>query len=127
MAKPKPKGPAAPEGRVRRRIRVRGIVQGVGFRPTVYRLAHERGLGGWVLNDAEGVLVELEGPAGRIDDFLKELRDHPPPLARITAIEQRGSAGAAARRTSQSRPPRAAGGRPSSRPTWPSAPTACAR
>jgi hydrogenase maturation protein HypF len=72
---------------VRRRIRVRGIVQGVGFRPTVYRMATERGLGGWVLNDAEGVLVELEGPAARIDDFLANLRDHPPPLAGITSVE----------------------------------------
>jgi hydrogenase maturation protein HypF len=72
---------------VRRRVRVRGIVQGVGFRPTVYRLATERGLAGWVLNDAEGVLVELEGPAARIDDFLANLRDQPPPLAQITSVE----------------------------------------
>jgi len=79
-------GPAA-GGAVRRRIRVRGIVQGVGFRPTVYRLATERGLAGWVKNDAEGVLLELEGPAARVDDFVQTLRGHPPPLARITAIE----------------------------------------
>jgi hydrogenase maturation protein HypF len=79
--------PIAADPAVRRRIRVRGIVQGVGFRPTVYRLATERGLGGWVLNDAEGVLIELEGPASRVDDFLVNLRDHPPPLARVTAIE----------------------------------------
>jgi hydrogenase maturation protein HypF len=71
----------------RRRVRVRGIVQGVGFRPTVYRLAVERGLAGWVLNDAEGVLIELEGAAAAIDDFLAELRRHPPPLAEITAVE----------------------------------------
>ena len=74
-------------GTVRRRIRVRGIVQGVGFRPTVYRLATERGLGGWVLNDAEGVLVELEGPAGAVEDFTAALEREPPPLARITAVE----------------------------------------
>ncbi len=72
---------------VRRRVRVRGIVQGVGFRPTVYRLATERGLGGWVLNDAEGVVVEAEGPAAAVDDFLRALSADPPPLARITAIE----------------------------------------
>ena len=71
----------------RRRIRVRGIVQGVGFRPTVYRLATERSLAGWVLNDAEGVLVELEGAAAAIDDFLDALRRDPPPLAEITAVE----------------------------------------
>jgi hydrogenase maturation protein HypF len=98
MSVPKPKkalaadpsagGPAAASAAaVRRRIRIRGIVQGVGFRPTVYRLATERGLAGWVRNDAEGVLIELEGPAARIDDFTQTLRDHPPPLARITAIE----------------------------------------
>jgi len=79
--------PSASDPAVRRRIRVRGIVQGVGFRPTVYRLATERDLGGWVLNDAEGVVIELEGPPGRIDDFLANLRDHPPPLARITTVE----------------------------------------
>jgi len=78
--------PASP-ARERRRVRVRGIVQGVGFRPTVYRLATERGLAGWVLNDAEGVLMELEGPAAAIDDLLAALARDPPPLARITAVE----------------------------------------
>ena len=96
MEKPMSRGsikkPLASDPTVRRRIRVRGIVQGVGFRPTVYRLATERGLGGWVLNDAEGVLIELEGPASRIDDFLASLRDHPPPLAEITAIESSNAA-----------------------------------
>ncbi len=75
------------KGAVRRRIRVRGIVQGVGFRPTVYRLAVERNLGGWVLNDAEGVLIELEGPPPAVDDFLAHLTARPPPLAEITAVE----------------------------------------
>jgi len=86
---PSPKPDSSPPGApaVRRRIRVRGIVQGVGFRPTVYRLASERGLGGWVLNDAEGVLIELEGPAERIGDFLSVLRESPPPLAEITSVE----------------------------------------
>jgi hydrogenase maturation protein HypF len=86
---PSPKPDSSPPGAaaVRRRIRVRGIVQGVGFRPTVYRLASERGLGGWVLNDAEGVLIELEGPAERIGDFLSVLRGSPPPLAEITSVE----------------------------------------
>ena len=81
-----PDHPTVSADTVRRRLRIRGIVQGVGFRPTVYRLAAERGLGGWVLNDAEGVLVELEGPADRIDDLLAALRRDPPPLAHITAI-----------------------------------------
>src|SRR3546814_15172759 len=43
------------------RARVRGRVQGVGFRPFVWQLAHQHGLGGWVLNDADGVLLEVEG------------------------------------------------------------------
>ena len=74
-------------GTVRRRVRVRGIVQGVGFRPTVYRLAVERRLGGWVLNDAEGVLMELEGPPAAVEAFLADLRDRPPPLAHVAAVE----------------------------------------
>ena len=45
----------------RMRIRVRGIVQGVGYRPFVYRLAVRQGLTGWVKNDGEGVLLEVEG------------------------------------------------------------------
>jgi hydrogenase maturation protein HypF len=84
----KPVSPAV----VRRRIRVRGIVQGVGFRPTVYRLATERGLTGWVRNDAQGVLIEVEGPAARLDDFLATLAADPPPLARVTAIETQAAA-----------------------------------
>ena len=86
---PSPKSDRLPPGApaVRRRIRVRGIVQGVGFRPAVYRLASERGLGGWVLNDAEGVLIELEGLPERIDDLLAALRESPPPLAQVTSIE----------------------------------------
>jgi len=79
--------PAKATPAVRRRIRVRGIVQGVGFRPTMYRLATERGLGGWVLNDAEGVVIEVEGPAAAVHDFQRALRDEPPPLAEITAVE----------------------------------------
>ncbi len=47
--------------RVRVRAQVTGTVQGVGFRPFVYRLAHEHGLAGWVLNNAHGVLLEVEG------------------------------------------------------------------
>jgi hydrogenase maturation protein HypF len=92
MSDSKPGNAGASDSTVRRRIRVRGIVQGVGFRPTVYRLAHERHLGGWVLNDAEGVLIEVEGSTGRIDDFLQTLQDHPPPLARITAVESQAVA-----------------------------------
>ncbi|HEY0836351.1 MAG TPA: carbamoyltransferase HypF, partial [Azospirillum sp.] len=67
------------------RVRVRGRVQGVGFRPTVHALARRHGLTGWVLNDGEGVLLEAQG-----DDaagFLASLEAEPPPLARIDAVE----------------------------------------
>lgn len=69
----------------RRRARIRGAVQGVGFRPHVWKLATERALSGWVLNDGEGVLLEIEGPDA--DGFLDALRAGPPPLARIDAID----------------------------------------
>lgn len=78
------RAPAAPQ-RTRCRIRVRGVVQGVGFRPFVYSLAQRLGLAGFVLNDAEGVVVEIEGV--RIAAFLEALRNEAPPLARIEAIE----------------------------------------
>ena len=74
-------------------IRVRGIVQGVGFRPFVYRLAHERGLDGEVRNDTEGVRIRLTGAADAIRDLLRALEAAPPPLARIDDIEEHAFAG----------------------------------
>lgn len=74
---------------MRVRARVTGVVQGVGFRPYVYRLARERGLGGWVLNDSEGVLLELQGPAAAIDDFLDRLPRRAPPMARVGDVAVR--------------------------------------
>jgi hydrogenase maturation protein HypF len=68
-------------------VRVRGIVQGVGFRPAVWRLATETGLSGDVRNDAEGVLIRIVGPLDGIETFLARLSGEPPPLARIDAIE----------------------------------------
>lgn len=68
----------------RRRYRARGVVQGVGFRPFVHRLATERGLAGFVLNDGEGVVVEVEG--SQIDRFADDLVGKAPPLARIDSI-----------------------------------------
>ncbi|MDK1493901.1 acylphosphatase, partial [Sinorhizobium sp. 7-81] len=72
--------------RVRRlRLRVRGAVQGVGFRPFAYRLARTMRLSGFVLNDSAGVLIEIEGPdAGRFPDAI---RTQAPPLARIDSID----------------------------------------
>src|SRR6267378_2479255 len=75
------------ELRVRRGIRVRGTVQGVGFRPAVFRAATARDLAGFVRNDSEGVWIEIEGPAGALSRFLEELPGTAPPLARIEATE----------------------------------------
>ena len=75
-------------------IRVRGRVQGVGFRPTVWRIARELDLSGEVLNDAEGVLVRVGGYAEAVDDFLARMKREPPPLARIDRIETRTYRGA---------------------------------
>ena len=69
------------------RIRVRGLVQGVGFRPHVWLVARAVGVSGHVLNDASGVEIEAWGTAAQIDRFLADLRTKAPPLARIDAIE----------------------------------------
>ncbi|CDM67033.1 carbamoyltransferase HypF [Pyrinomonas methylaliphatogenes] len=69
------------------RVRVRGVVQGVGFRPFVYREATRLGLAGWVLNGEQGVEIHLEGEAARIELFLAALEKRPPSAARIAAIE----------------------------------------
>jgi hydrogenase maturation protein HypF len=68
---------------VRTRARVSGTVQGVGFRPFVYRVAHEQGLGGWVLNDEHGVLLEVEGDPDSVAQFFVRMRSDAPPLASI--------------------------------------------
>ena len=61
-------------------FRVRGLVQGVGFRPTVYRIALELGLSGTVWNDAEGVVVHLEGESEVLERFPEALLAGKPPL-----------------------------------------------
>jgi hydrogenase maturation protein HypF len=72
---------------VRQRIHVSGIVQGVGFRPFVYRLAAARQLSGQIANTAAGVVIEVQGPDEAVDDFLRRLPQEAPPLALITALE----------------------------------------
>jgi hydrogenase maturation protein HypF len=67
-------------------IRVKGTVQGVGFRPTVYRLAKVNQLRGEVSNDGQGVLIVVVGDRASIDNFIEQLQQDKPPLARITAI-----------------------------------------
>jgi hydrogenase maturation protein HypF len=71
----------------RARISVRGVVQGVGFRPFVYRLAHQHNLKGWVRNTSGNVEIEVEGDEAGISSFLSALRDKSPSMARIEAIE----------------------------------------
>src|SRR4051812_29330325 len=70
-----------------RSIRVRGIVQGVGFRPFVFRLARANGLAGWVSNEESGVTIHVEGDERRMQAFLRGLAGHPPPAANITDID----------------------------------------
>ena len=78
--------------RQRLRVRVEGTVQGVGFRPFVYRVATELGLGGWVLNDSRGVLIEAEGERRALEELLERLRTDAPPLA-VVEQGQRGDDG----------------------------------
>src|SRR5271166_3172567 len=70
-----------------RSIRIRGIVQGVGFRPFVYRLAHAHNITGWVLNGEEGVEIHAEGRDEELLAFLDQLRTDAPPAASIAAID----------------------------------------
>jgi len=72
--------------RRRAQVRVEGTVQGVGFRPYVYRLAGELGLDGFVLNDALGVLIEVEGAPDPVTRFLARLAHEAPPLARVERV-----------------------------------------
>jgi hydrogenase maturation protein HypF len=71
----------------RRHIHVRGIVQGVGFRPFVHNLAHSLGLTGYVFNSSSGVTIEIEGAGTDLDSFLNSLRTDFPKLATIAEIE----------------------------------------
>jgi len=74
----------------RERITITGRVQGVGFRPAVYRLAGELELGGFILNDSRGVTIELQGTDGQISEFLRRLQStDSPALAKIKSIERK--------------------------------------
>jgi hydrogenase maturation protein HypF len=74
---------------IRKRIEIRGMVQGVGFRPYVYRLAVARRLTGGIANTASGVAIEIQGEPESVADFLRALPAEVPPLARITDFEVR--------------------------------------
>jgi hydrogenase maturation protein HypF len=99
-------------GRRRVRARVEGTVQGVGFRPHVYRLATRLGVSGYVLNDAWGVLVEAEGEAPVVEGFLAALSAEAPTLARVERVRAEemaptGQAGFAIRESPRGGEPRA--------------------
>ena len=67
---------------------MRGVVQGVGFRPYVYNLAHRHRLAGFVLNSARGVFIEVEGPPAAVDAFIAALPAEAPPLVRISDLQR---------------------------------------
>ncbi|MDH5642300.1 MAG: acylphosphatase, partial [Nitrospira sp.] len=71
------------------RIEVEGTVQGVGFRPFVYRLAKELELAGWVHNTMNGVVIEVEGEAPAVETFLQRLRADTPPAACLDRMSRR--------------------------------------
>ncbi len=77
----------APSTPRRLRVTIQGAVQGVGFRPFVYRLATELSLSGFVINDTHGVLVEVEGPEPAVQQFLERLPAERPPLASIHTLD----------------------------------------
>ncbi len=81
-----PAGSGCSDGRRRRRITVRGLVQGVGFRPFVHAAATDLALSGWVCNDSDGVIVEVEGAPGAVAEFGRRLTAEAPPLAVIEQV-----------------------------------------
>ena len=81
-----PSKPAAPVSR-RLAITVRGVVQGVGFRPFVYNAARDRGLAGWVRNEVDRVRIEAQGDPAALQAFVAAIRHAAPPQARVDAVE----------------------------------------
>jgi len=80
-----PNQPPSPARRLA--ITVRGVVQGVGFRPFVYNAARDRSLGGWVRNEADMVRIEVQGDPVAVEAFVDALRHAPPPQARVDSVE----------------------------------------
>ncbi len=74
------------EQRKRQAVLVRGVVQGVGFRPFIFRLAHETRLGGFIGNNTDGVTIEIEGEGSQLETFLARLRTDAPPMSRIDSV-----------------------------------------
>ncbi len=82
---------AIPETLARKRLKVTGVVQGVGFRPFVYRLARLHHLAGWVCNTSQCVEIEIEGPPASLDTFIRQLEQEAPALARIDRVVSRAT------------------------------------
>ncbi|MGH2854710.1 MAG: carbamoyltransferase HypF [Solirubrobacteraceae bacterium] len=81
------KDPARPATALEtRRYQIRGVVQGVGFRPFVFRTAERHALGGWIRNDCGGVVLEVQGRPGALEEFIVEVRTRAPALARIESV-----------------------------------------
>jgi hydrogenase maturation protein HypF len=72
---------------MRLKLQIAGLVQGVGFRPFIYRLAQELGLKGYILNDTSGVLVEAEGEKHKLDELLIRIDREKPPVSRIFSLQ----------------------------------------
>ena len=70
----------------RKVINVKGVVQGVGFRPFIYNLAKENNLLGWVSNTSKGVIIDIEGNEKNINKFIKSIKSNPPILSKINSI-----------------------------------------
>src|SRR5271165_373711 len=79
--------PSAPSAPVDMAVRVRGVVQGVGFRPFVHRVATRLGLRGWVRNDSEGVLIRAAGPGPAVTELVRALWSEAPAAARVQVVE----------------------------------------
>ena len=80
--------PASPPDAIRRmQLTIQGTVQGVGFRPFVFRLAESFALSGWVINSAQGVVIDIEGPKDQLNAFLLAIETEKPPLAAIYSLE----------------------------------------
>ena len=76
---------------VNRKVKISGVVQGVGFRPFVYQLAHNYDLNGFILNNTAGVSIEVEGKENDIESFMESLQNDLPPLARIDTLSSKVS------------------------------------
>ncbi|MGD9504650.1 MAG: carbamoyltransferase HypF [Syntrophobacteraceae bacterium] len=74
-------------GERRVRVRIHGMVQGVGFRPFLFRLARERGVGGWARNGSDGVEAEVSGRSSEVANFIRDVSEKAPPLARVVGVE----------------------------------------